>query len=125
MKKKNSRQATLALAMLACMGLAGCGQETETDPAAQGVLEITITPVVTPTPAPAEVDPDAVTTNGDITMVNSYLVDKNSGTASDTGNTDAESTAQTEEEPQADTEGDVQTGGEDTVTEGEDGTSEE
>ena len=59
MKKKNSRQAVLALAMLACMGLAGCGQETETDPAAQGVLEITITPVVTPTPAPAEVDPDA------------------------------------------------------------------
>ena len=62
-----------------CTLFSGCGKEKETDAASTQVLEITITPAVTPTPAPGEVNPDAVITNGNLTMVNEYLAGENNG----------------------------------------------
>ena len=47
----------------------------KTDPASEQVLKISITPEPSPTPAPEEIDPEAVVTNGNLTMVNSYLAE--------------------------------------------------
>lgn len=60
----------------ACTLLAGCGCGKEKDPAEQQVLKITVTPEPTATPVPEEVNPDAVVTNGGVTMVNEYLLQK-------------------------------------------------
>lgn len=72
-----TRKGRILLLMLAvlCIFLSGCGcgEKKEKDPAEQQVLKITITPAVTPTLAPSEINPDAVVTNGNLTMVNSYL----------------------------------------------------
>ena len=56
---------TLCVIMTGC----GCGQK-KTDPASEQVLKISITPEPSPTPAPDTVDAAAVTSNGDISMVN-------------------------------------------------------
>ena len=74
---------TLCVIMTGC----GCGQK-KTDPASEQVLKISITPEPSPTPAPDTVDAAAVTSNGDISMVNLYLDRKSiSGeqTSTDTG----------------------------------------
>ena len=73
--KKIAGNITAAAVLLFCAALAGCGGG-EKDPASEQVLRISITPEATPTPAPEELDPSAVVTNGDITMVNSYLADQ-------------------------------------------------
>lgn len=84
MKERRIKQIIGAAGILLCLFAGGCGcGKKETDPAEEKVLEITITPVVTPTPQPSEINPDAVTTNGDITMINSYLEQKDSSTAGD------------------------------------------
>lgn len=76
-----------AVSALLCASLAGCGcGKKEKDPASEQVLEISITPEPSPTLAPEEVDPSAVVTNGDITMVNSYLTESGAGgSGKDTG----------------------------------------
>lgn len=56
-----------------CTIFIGCGKKKEADAASTQVLEITITPEATPTPAPHEVNSDAVVTNGNMTMVNEFL----------------------------------------------------
>ncbi|MDO4338098.1 MAG: hypothetical protein Q4C91_08445 [Eubacteriales bacterium] len=75
MVKTHKGQILLPVLAGLCIFLSGCGcgQKKEQDPAGQQVLKITITPAVTPTLAPSEVNPDAVVTNGNLTMVNSYL----------------------------------------------------
>lgn len=50
-------------------------REEKTDPASEQVLKISITPEPSPTPAPEEINPEAVVTNGNLTMVNSYLAE--------------------------------------------------
>lgn len=54
--------------------LGGCGKKDD-DPAGRQVLEISITPEPTPTPVPEQLNPDAVVTEGSLTMVNGYLVE--------------------------------------------------
>ena len=73
----NIRKLTaVTLAVLLCTALAGCGcGKKKTDPASEQVLKISITPVPSPTPAAEEIDPEAVVTNGNLTMVNSYLAE--------------------------------------------------
>lgn len=66
------------LAMSAVM-LTGCGSRKKTD-AVDSVIKISTAPEPTATPDPKTVDPDAVTMNGNLTMVNEYLAE-NGGTA--------------------------------------------
>ena len=77
---------TLCVIMTGC----GCGQK-KTDPASEQVLKISITPEPSPTPAP---DTAAVTSNGDISMVNLYLAENPSAVtnSTDTGAGDANTT---------------------------------
>ena len=67
------RKCLLAAVLLSCSLFSGCGCAKEKDPESQQVMEITITPEPTPTPDPMEINPDAVVTNGNMTMVNEYL----------------------------------------------------
>lgn len=78
---------TLCVIMTGC----GCGQK-KTDPASEQVLKISITPE--PSPTPDTVDAAAVTSNGDISMVNLYLAENPSAVANstDTGAGDANTT---------------------------------
>ena len=80
---------TLCVIMTGC----GCGQK-KTDPASEQVLKISITPEPSPTPAPDTVDAAAVTSNGDISMVNLYLAENPSAVtnSTDTGAGDANTT---------------------------------
>ena len=52
----------------------GCGKAKEKDAMTEEVMKITITPEPTATPVPEQVNPDAVVTNGNVTMVNEYLL---------------------------------------------------
>ncbi len=62
--------------------------------ASEQVLKISITPEPSPTPAPDTVDAAAVTSNGDISMVNLYLAENPSAVtnSTDTGAGDANTT---------------------------------
>lgn len=75
MKKSCGKILSLTvLLLLACIfSGCGCGKKKEADPEGQQVLKLTIAPEATPTPDPMEVNPDAVVTNGNVTMVNEYL----------------------------------------------------
>lgn len=56
--------------------ICGCGEKKAADQEASQVIQISIAPEsVTPTPAPDQIDPAAVATNGNLTMVNEYLTD--------------------------------------------------
>lgn len=101
MKERRKKQIIGVAGLLLCLFAGGCGcGKKESDPAEEKVLEITITPVVTPTPQPSEINPDAVTTNGDITMVNSYLEQKSSSTAGDSQNDSAQSDSSQDDDNQ-------------------------
>lgn len=73
MNRRYVRKCLLAAVLLSCSLFSGCGCAKEKDPESQQVMEITITPDPTPTPDPMEINPDAVVTNGNMTMVNEYL----------------------------------------------------
>ena len=74
--EKNIKRLFLAAGLLAISGalLTGCGSKKKTD-AADRVIKISTAPEPTVTPDPKTVDPDAVTTNGNLTMVNEYLAE--------------------------------------------------
>lgn len=78
----------LTLFVLSFSLLSGCGKKKDKDAAAQQVLKITITPSVTPTKAPSEVNKDAVVTNGNLTMVNEYLAEKGDESSQNDGGQD-------------------------------------
>lgn len=76
MRNNNLKIALAAVVLLLCTLLAGCGcGKKQTDPASEQVLKISITPEPSPTPEPSTVDSSAVETTGDITMVNTYLLE--------------------------------------------------
>ena len=72
--KKNIKKLFLAAGLLAITGalLTGCGSKKES------VIKISTAPEPTATPDPKTVDPDAVTSNGNLTMVNEYLAENGS-----------------------------------------------
>lgn len=83
--RKRYRKGPAILAVFAAAALltgCGCGKKEKPDDESTKVMQITITPEVTPTMAPEQVSADAVVTNGKYTMVNQYLADKKSGTSS-------------------------------------------
>ena len=79
--KKNANKLFLVAGLLAMSAvlLTGCGSRKKTD-AADSVIKISTAPEPTATPDPKTVDPDAVTSNGHLTMVNEYLAE-NGGAA--------------------------------------------
>lgn len=85
--KRMMRKLMLASLLAALCLLAagcGCGTKKEPDPESSEVMEISITPEATPTPEPSAVPSAAVTTNGNLTMVNGYLAN-GGGTEGDGG----------------------------------------
>ena len=73
MKRRKRMVPAVVFLLCICTIFTGCGKKKEIDAASTQVLEITITPEATPTPAPQEINSDAVVTNGNMTMVNEYL----------------------------------------------------
>lgn len=73
---KNIKKLFLAAGLLAMTGvlLTGCGSKKK-NAEDESVIKISTAPEPTATPAPEEIDPDAVTTNGNLTMVNEYLAE--------------------------------------------------
>ena len=78
--KKIVIAACVIILLILCMFIrsCACGPKKEIDPASEQVLPLTMAPEATPTPAPEEIDPAAVVSNGGITMVNEYLAEKSS-----------------------------------------------
>lgn len=79
--KENTNKLFLVAGFLAMSAvlLTGCGSRKKTD-AVDSVIKISTAPEPTATPDPKTVDPDAVTMNGNLTMVNEYLAE-NGGAA--------------------------------------------
>ena len=79
--KKNANKLFLVAGFLAMSAVlfTGCGSRKKTD-AVDSVIKISTAPEPTATPDPKTVDPDAVTMNGNLTMVNEYLAE-NGGAA--------------------------------------------
>lgn len=77
MKKNTARKLVVVSVLLLCVFMAGCGcGKKKKDPATQQVLKISITPEPSPSPEPDKIDQDAVVKNGNITMVNEYLINR-------------------------------------------------
>ena len=78
---KNIKRLFLAAGLLAMTGilLTGCGSKKK-NAEDESVIKISMAPEPTATPDPKTVDPDAVTTHGNLTMVNEYLAE-NGGAA--------------------------------------------
>lgn len=91
---------TAGSVMALCVIMAGCGcGQKKSDPAAEQVMKISITPEPSPTPAPATVDASAVTTNGDISMVNLYIAENPSAvTDNTTGSEESSNTDSADEQ---------------------------
>ena len=63
--------------LLLGISVSGCGKNRETDETSSKVIQISVAPEeISPTPAPDQVDSAAVTTNGNLTMVNTYLAEQ-------------------------------------------------
>ena len=79
--KENANKLFLVAGFLAMSAvlITGCGSRKKTD-AVDSVIKISTAPEPTATPDPKTVDPDAVTMNGNLTMVNEYLAE-NGGAA--------------------------------------------
>ena len=76
MKSRFFKSIMMVCILACCLALVGCGcGKKKTDPASEQVLKISITPTPSPTPEPEQVDSAAVTTNGDVTMVNIYAAE--------------------------------------------------
>lgn len=83
---KINRKAIITICILAATtAISGCGKKSAPDAASSEVIQISVAPEeATPTPAPNQTDASAVTTNGNLTMVNEYLAGQSTSTSSDT-----------------------------------------
>lgn len=59
------------------------------DESSMGVMTITVAPSPTPTEVPRQVSSDAAVTNGNVTMVNEYLVQKGNDSSTKADNSSA------------------------------------
>lgn len=77
MKKMIKRKTVILCMLLLGISVSGCGKTREVDEASSKVIQISVAPEETsPTPAPDQVASAAVTTNGNLTMVNTYLAEQ-------------------------------------------------
>ena len=90
-----SKQKIIVLRMvLLCITVSGCGKTKATDEASSQVIQISLAPVnVTPTPDPDQINADAVTTNGNLTMVNGYLAEQDESAETDTSDSGNDNSA--------------------------------
>lgn len=77
--RKKIQFCLLTAGILLCMVLTGCGKEK--DPQTTEVIRLSITPEATPTPTPKVIQSSAVTTNGELTMVNEFRVSEDTAAA--------------------------------------------
>ncbi len=85
-KMKINKKAIITICILAAAAaISGCGKKSAPDAASSQVIQISVAPEeTTQTPAPDQIDSSAVTTNGNLTMVNEYLAGQTASTSSDT-----------------------------------------
>ena len=84
MRNTGKKTAIVLTVLLAGVMLTGCGKKAA-DAKSTQVIQISVAPPSpTSTPAPDQVDSAAVTTNGNLTMVNEYLAGQTASTSSDT-----------------------------------------
>ncbi len=104
MKKNAARKLVVVSVLLLCVFMAGCGcGKKKKDPATQQVLKISITPEPSPAPEPDKMDQKAVVKNGNITMVNEYLVNRGQAEDKETDSRADENSENTENpEPETD-----------------------
>lgn len=83
---KINKKAIITICILAAAAaISGCGKKSAPDTASSQVIQISVAPEeTTPTPAPDQIDSSAITTNGNLTMVNEYLAGQTASTSSDT-----------------------------------------
>lgn len=83
MKKIHKKSLAFLAVMAGCVIMAGCGcgEKKAPDEEATRVMQITIAPEATPTPAPDQISSEAVAKNGNLTMVNLYLAEKKDASA--------------------------------------------
>ena len=88
--RNTGKKTTIVLTvLLAGIMLTGCGKKAA-DAESTQVIQISVAPPSpTSTPAPDQVDSAAVTTNGNLTMVNEYLADQSTTGAADSTDTSA------------------------------------
>ena len=90
MRNTGKKTAIVLTVLLAGIMLTGCGKKAA-DAESTQVIQISVAPPSpTSTPAPDQVDSAAVTTNGNLTMVNEYLADQSTSGAADSTDTSAE-----------------------------------
>lgn len=90
MRNTGKKTAIVLTVLLAGVMLTGCGKKAA-DAESTQVIQISVAPPSpTSTPAPDQVDSAAVTTNGNLTMVNEYLADQSTSGAADSTDTSAE-----------------------------------
>lgn len=89
MRNTGKKTAIVLTVLLAGVMLTGCGKKAA-DAESTQVIQISVAPPSpTSTPAPDQVDSAAVTTNGNLTMVNEYLADQSTSGAADSTDTSA------------------------------------
>ena len=83
MRNTGKKTAIVLTVLLAGVMMTGCGNKAA-DAKSTQVIQISVAPPSpTSTPAPDQVDSAAVTTNGNLTMVNEYLADQSTSGAAD------------------------------------------
>ena len=94
MKKMIKRKTVILCMLLFGISVSGCGKTREADEASSKVIQISVAPEETsPTPAPDQVDSAAVTTNGNLTMVNKYLEEQDEAGISSAESSDSKNDA--------------------------------
>ena len=90
MKKMIKRKTVILCMLLLGISVSGCGKTREVDEASSKVIQISVAPEETsPTPAPDQV----ATTNGNLTMVNTYLAEQDAAGISSAESSDSQSDA--------------------------------
>ena len=93
MKKMIKRKTVILCMLLLGISVSGCGKTREVDEASSKVIQISVAPEETsPTPAPDQVASAAVT-NGNLTMVNTYLAEQDAAGISSAESSDSQSDA--------------------------------
>ena len=117
MKKNAARKLVVVSVLLLCVFMAGCGcGKLKKDPATQQLLKIIITPEPSPAPEPDKMDQKAVVKNGNITMVNEYLVNGNKTDDKETDSRTGEN-SENAESPEPETDNGSDTGDQEDIIE--------
>ena len=93
MRNTGKKTAIVLTVLLAGVKMTGCGKKAA-DAKSTQVIQISVAPPSpTSTPAPDQVDSAAVTTNGNLTMVNTYLAEQDAAGISSAESSDSQSDA--------------------------------